>query len=104
MVKSAATFPKTETPKATGAFPRNVALAKLVHTPNALLSTEMTLSGIVIVVKFVQPQNALFLIKATLFGNVIDDRLVHSKNAKVPIEVTLFGIVIVVRFVQPENT
>ena len=41
--------------------------------------------------------------EVTLFGMVIAVRLLQPSNAPSPIEVTLFGMVMEVRLLQPEN-
>ena len=52
----------------------------------------VTLSGIVILVKLLQPSNAQSPILVTLLGIVTLVKLVQPSNAQLPILVTLFGI------------
>ena len=54
-------------------------------------------------VKPLQPRNALSPILVTLFGIVILVNPLQAVNAEEPILVTLFGIVILVNPLQPEN-
>ena len=60
---------------------------------NASAPMLVTLSGIVIDVRLVQPQNAPAPILVTLSGIVIALRLLQLENAASPILVTLLGIV-----------
>ena len=63
----------------------------------------VTLSGIVTLVRLVQPENASSPMLVTLLGIVTLVRLVQPENASSPMLVTLLGIVTLVRLVQPEN-
>ena len=56
-------------------------------------------SSTVILVRFLQFQNASWSIEVTLGGMVILVRFSQSQNAKSPIEVTLGGMVMLVRLV-----
>lgn len=66
-----------------------------------LLVTPITLFGIVIEFRLVQPSKANLPISVTLSGIVTEVRLVHPLKAFIPISVTLSGIVIDVKLVQP---
>ena len=55
------------------------------------------------VVSMRQEKNASLPIEVTLFGIVTLLRLLQTKNACSPIEVTLFGIVMLVRLLQLLN-
>jgi hypothetical protein len=63
----------------------------------------VTLLGITIFVKLVQPSNALMPMLVTLSGMVILVKLVQFLNALLPMVVTLFGMVILVKLMQPLN-
>ena len=67
---------------------------------NAALPIEVTLLGIVILLRDVQALNAPLLIEVTLSGIVILARRPQAKNATPPIEVTPLPIVMFVRFAQ----
>jgi hypothetical protein len=68
---------------------------------NALPPIEVTLDGMVMLVRLVQPLNALFSIEVTPAGMVMLVSLLQPENALLPIEVTLEGMVMLVRLVQP---
>ena len=70
---------------------------------NALLSIDVTLSGIVIEVRDEQLRNALLPIDVTLFGIVIEFRDEQPINAAYPIDVTPFPMVIEDNDVQSLN-
>ena len=70
---------------------------------NAELSRLVRLSGRVISVSFLQPENALPPISVTLFGIVTPIRLVQPANVLPSIFFTPSGIVISVSFLQPAN-
>jgi len=63
----------------------------------------VTLLGMVMLVRFVQPRKALVLIlvKFTLVGRVTVARLAQYWNALLPIMVTLLGMVMLVKLLQP---
>ena len=69
-----------------------VILVRPVQSKNALLPIEVTLEGIVILVKL-HPENAPFPIEVTLEGMFTLVRFLHQENALSPIEVTPAGIV-----------
>ena len=60
----------------------------------------VTLSGIVIVVRFLQLRNAYAGISVMLLGKRTVVNFSHSENAPAPILVTLSGIVTLIRFLQ----
>ena len=68
-----------------------VTLDRLLQYPNANVPMLVTLSGIVILVKFI-PANAQFPMLVTLFGISKMGRPVQSLNGPSPILVTLFGM------------
>ena len=63
----------------------------------------VTLFGIVIEVKPVQPENALPPMLVTLLGIVTEVKAVQSENVQSPMLVTPLGIVTEVKAVQPEK-
>ena len=65
-----------------------------LKTPSPI---NVTLFGIVIEVKALQPEKAHLPIELRLLDIVTEVRLVHIPKASSPIEVTLFGIVIEVK-------
>jgi hypothetical protein len=69
---------------------------------NGLLPIQVTLLGIVIEDKAVQPENASAPIEVKLLGdsNVTLVKLVQLANAIMPISVTVFGMMIEVKLVQ----
>ena len=71
---------------------------RLLQRPNAPTPIEVTLLGMLIEVRPLQPENArISPIEVTLLGMVIEVRLLQSQNALSPIEVTLLGMLIEVR-------
>jgi hypothetical protein len=72
---------------------------------NALLPIDVTLLGIVMLVRSVHPKNAAPPISVTLLGssNITLVNPVQPLNALLPILVTLLGIVIPVKPVKPMN-
>ena len=80
-----------------------VMLVKLVQPKNAIPPIYVTLSGIVMLVKPAQASNALSPICVTLSGIVMLVKPVQFWNALLPILVTLSGIVMLVKPVLPEN-
>ena len=84
--------------KEAGTVP-NIYLNSVFSVPLALSPTK----GSVMLVRPLQPPNALSPMVVTLLGIVILVRLVQPENALLPIVVTLAGIVMLVRLVQPEN-
>ena len=63
----------------------------------------MTLSGIVILVKLLQPENTEWPILVTLLGIVTPVKLLQPSNAEEPILVTLLPIVTLVKLLQSLN-
>ena len=74
-------------------------LVNLVQPLKARSPIEVTLSGIVMLVKLVQPPKPL--IEVTLFGIIMLVRLVQPLKVSYSIEVILFGISMLVRLVHP---
>ena len=64
---------------------------------------DVTLSGMVIEVKPVQPLNAPEQRYITLPGIFTEIKPVQSKNASLPMYITLFGMVTSFKPMQPEN-
>ena len=62
-----------------------------------------TLSGIVMLFKPLQPENASSPMLVTLSPTVILAKPLHLKNALYPILVTLFGMIMLVKPLQSEN-
>ena len=69
-----------------------VILVRLLQYSNADLPMEVTLSGIVILVRLLHKENALSPMEVTLSGIDILARLRHQSNALFPMEVTESGI------------
>ena len=63
-----------------------------VQSLNALKPICITLSGIMMEVRLLQPSNDLVVISVTLLGILIDLSSLHLLNARKPISVTLSGI------------
>ena len=64
---------------------------------------DVTLSGIVMLVSPLQPENAALPMEVTLLPIVMLVSPVQPENAQSPMEVTLSGIVMLVNPVDPEN-
>ena len=70
---------------------------------NADLSIDITLSGMVISARLVQPENTPEYIPVRFFGKSTFESDVQPKKANSPIDVTLSGMVISARLVQYEK-
>ena len=68
-------------------------LVRLVQPSKALVPMEVTLSGMVMLVRLVQPQKAPSM-EVTLSGMVMLSRLVQSEKAYSPIPVTIWLLII----------
>ena len=64
----------------------------------------VTLCGIVILVRLLQPSNIVFVMVVRLFDKLISLRLVQLANAEMPTSVTVSGIVTLVSALQLRNT
>jgi hypothetical protein len=82
-------------------LPIGPAVFNLSQFSKISLSMLVTLFGIVIFSRLLQPLNAETPILVTLLGIAILSRLVQPLNAEAPILITLFGSVILSRLVQP---
>lgn len=80
-----------------------VMLVKLVQWENACDSMLVTLFGIVMLAKFLQSENALDPMLVTLSGIFTLFKLEQHENASDSILVTLSGIVILIKLEQEEN-
>ena len=89
-------------PFCNGALLSIITEVKPMHSENAA-PISVTLFGIVISVKPVQPANALEPMDVTLFGIVISVKPVQLWNALSPMDVTPLPNVISVKPVQPAN-
>ena len=78
-----------------------ITLVKLLQPSNAEPPIVVTLLPIVTLSKLLQSQNVVLPIEVTPFGIVTLSKLLQSQNAPSPIEVTLSGIITLVKLLQP---
>ena len=81
-----------------------VMLVRLLQPRNAPFPMLVTLLGIVMLFRLLQPLNAQLSMLVTLFPIVMLVRLLQFWNAHLPMLVTLLGIVMLVRLLQHSNT
>ena len=87
-------------PVVLGASPRNVTAVRLALPTKVESPILVTLSGIVMLVSFLQREKAYFPILVTLSGTVTLVRLSQLWKVNSPILVTLSGIVMLVRLLH----